>query len=125
MFIAADINNRALKRKKGQLEFKLIINSNQRQANASLISARETERAKQQADCDAWNAANPGTTKKVQDIKLDTYYKSLQALDTKYETEKESIDSQLSLINANITSLDKLVQNNISQDNTLWCVGGS
>lgn len=119
MFIAADINKRALKRKQGQLQFTQLIKSNFLTSTTAKLKAMESEAAKKDKA-----SGQAGYTGYTDGLASNYQYLGLQAMQTEYDLAVESAESQLKLIDAQISSLDKLVQNNISQDNTLWCVGG-
>ena len=154
MFIAADVQKRTLKRQQAQLTFQQMIISNKRetisaklggiQANCNVIknkvdtwnntSETDGKRAKLW-DADSWykTHGNPtgdtGNILNVESIEgydytTDADYVALKALDDYLDTRNDNLESQLELINNQVQSYEKLVQNNISQDAALWCVGG-
>lgn len=69
------------------------------------------------------NAKQALTLQNVDSLK-DEYYLGLQAKDTALDQEMESLDSQIQLVQKQVESQASLVQNNITQDSTLWCLGG-
>ena len=127
MFIAADINKRALKRKQSQLQFTQILKSNALNQTTALLKALEASAAKNDKAASTKDKTCTSYTDALgsANTTAGAAYIKLQAQQTEYDMAVESTESQLKLIDAQITSLDKLVQNNISQDATLWCVGGS
>ncbi|MBR1908453.1 hypothetical protein IJ818_05920 [bacterium] len=54
----------------------------------------------------------------------DSTYVMLKGESDRLELEIDALDSQLTIINSQLDATGKLVENNIQQDCTLWCVGG-
>ena len=54
----------------------------------------------------------------------DANYIQYQIADETLDSEKESLDSQLTLINEQLKSMQSLEQSGAKEAGTLWCVGG-
>jgi len=54
----------------------------------------------------------------------DSTYVKFKSESDRLELEIDALDSQLKIVNSQLDSTGKLVENNIQQDCALWCVGG-
>lgn len=152
MFIAADVQKRTLKRQQAQLTFQQMIISNKRETNTAKMNGIQATCKSVKQKVDNWNNTQEdkraalwkndswyrthgnttGSTGAIQNVEsianydytTNADYVALKALDDYLDTRNDNLESQLELINNQVQSYEKLVQNNISQDATLWCVGG-
>lgn len=151
MFIAADINKRVLKKKQSQLQFQQILLSATKDNVASQMNGRQATIEAQNKNIQNWNnlsaddkqknindrselykLINSYTTSSITknsklsevSYKNDTYYQQYKIEDQRLDAEQDSLETQLDLLDKEITSQEKLVQNNISKDMQLWCYGG-
>ncbi len=58
------------------------------------------------------------------DLKKTAAYQDLAAYDSSLDSRKESIETELELLNAEMDNFEKLHQQGIQESTTFWCFGG-
>ncbi len=106
-FLAIDSQKQLFTLQKSQAQFEqtlIMYDLNATQKDMALLTEAQSENANWDADS-------------------DPAYKELQQLESYYETRQDALDSQITLLENEISSLKNLVNNNIKSSCTLNLVG--
>ena len=106
-FLAIDSQKQLFTLQKSQAQFEqtlIMYDLNATQKDMALLTEAQSENANWDADS-------------------DPEYKELQRLESYYETRQDALDSQITLLENEISSLKNLVNNNIKSSCTLNLVG--
>ena len=112
-FLAIDSQKSLLTLQKSQLQFEQTLVMNQANWIMQEMSARS----------EALNEASSGTGTPV-DLDNDPYYVMLQQQEEYLTTRQDALDSQISLLDNEISSMKTMVQNNIKSSCGLNLIGG-
>lgn len=115
LFISGQIQKQTKMRRQHEIQFEQMLISNSRQKVLNVMSEYEVTAAKKDKSVDDLGALYKLNGQNV-------YYAELERLDEKYELQLDAFETELEVLDADIKSLDSMVQNG-AKEGTWWCVG--